>query len=130
VRELVAQTLSRHGYRVVTACDGAEAIAVFAPQASEVKLVLTDLQMPVLGGAALAMVLRRLQINLCIVAMSGSGSEADPSDCDFAAAFLVKPFQPETLLRLVHRLLHKPELLLAPAPEPQHGPESKTACLV
>jgi CheY-like chemotaxis protein len=118
VCELTAQTLNGHGYRAVTALDGAEAIAVFAPRAAEVRLLLTDLDMPVLGGAALARTLHRLQPDLRIIAMSGTGSAPKAVACELMSAFLAKPFQPETLLPLIHRVLHEPVPSTAPCPVP------------
>jgi CheY-like chemotaxis protein len=118
VCELTAQTLIGHGYRVVTARDGADAIAVFVPRATEVRLLLTDLDMPVLGGAALARALRRLQPDLRIIAMSGAGSAPKATACELMSAFLTKPFQPETLLPVIHRVLHEPASPTAPHPTP------------
>lgn len=105
VRELTAQILIDHGYRVLTACDGTDAIANFAPRASEVRLLLTDLQMPVLGGPALVAALRRLAPGLPVVAMSGADSGTSDGHKEFAAAFLAKPFQAETLLTVVRQTL-------------------------
>ena len=115
VREFTARILTDYGYRAVTACDGADAIAVFAPRAAEVRLLLTDLQMPMLSGAALAVALRRLQTGLPVVAMSGLDSDGSALDKDFAAAFLAKPFQAETLLSIVRRTLDEAR---TPAPSP------------
>ncbi|MDO8544578.1 MAG: ATP-binding protein [Opitutaceae bacterium] len=105
VREITTRVLTDHGYRVVTACDGAEAIALFTQRAPEVKLLLTDMQMPILGGADLAKVLRRLQPSLPAVAMSGQVEPDSVAPKGFATAFLVKPFQAETLLSLMRRTL-------------------------
>ena len=116
VCKLTAQTLIGHGYRAVTACDGADAIAVFVQRAAEVRLLLTDLGMPVLGGAALAHTLRRLQPGLRIIAMSGAGSAPKATASAFMSAFLAKPFQAETLLPLIHRVLHEPASPTAPHP--------------
>lgn len=120
VRELTAQILIDHGYRVLTACDGTDAIANFAPRASEVRLLLTDLQMPVLGGPALVAALRRLAPGLPVVAMSGADSGTSDGHKEFAAAFLAKPFQAETLLTIVRQTLDA----ATPSPdktEPQTG---------
>lgn len=106
VREFTAQVLIGHGYEVVTARDGAEAIAVFAPRVTQIRLLLTDLQMPMLGGVALAVALRRLQPALPIITMSGVDSQSTATQRNIAAAYLAKPFQAEALLSLVHRLLH------------------------
>jgi len=123
VCELTAQTLIGHGYRAVTACDGTDAIAVFVPQAAEVRLLLTDLYMPLLGGAALARALRRLQPDLRIIAMSGAGSAPKAAACELMSAFLAKPFQPETLLPLIHRVLHEHAPPTGPHPTPADGAE-------
>jgi DNA-binding NtrC family response regulator len=72
--------------------------------------------MPVLGGAALAHTLRRLQPGLRIIAMSGAGSAPKATASEFMSAFLAKPFQAETLLPLIHRVLHEPASPTAPHP--------------
>jgi PAS domain S-box-containing protein len=109
VRLLAAEILNGYGYRTVTACDGADAIAVFAPRAAEVRLVLTDLQMPLLGGAALALALRRLRPDLRIIAMSGTESRnSHARHREFASAYIAKPFQAPMLLLLVRATLDAP----------------------
>jgi PAS domain S-box-containing protein len=118
VCELTAQTLIGHGYRVVTACDGADAIAVFVPRAAEVRLLLTDLQMPLLSGPSLVEALRRLQPGLRVVAMSGVASRSSRAYQKFTTAFLAKPFQPETLLAIVRRSLDEDPPPTAPRPVP------------
>jgi two-component system cell cycle sensor histidine kinase/response regulator CckA len=106
VCQLAAQVLSGYGYRTITACDGADAIAVFAPRAAEVQLLLTDLQMPMLGGPALATALRRLRPNLPIIAMSGVESRnSNTAHKEFTTAYIAKPFQTETLLSIVRETL-------------------------
>lgn len=108
VRDMVALMLEKHGYRVLTACDGAEAVTVFAAHADEVQLLLTDLQMPLLGGPDLAAALHRIRPGLPIIAMSGAGSTAIRSQPPFASAFIPKPFTLEILLPTVHEALHRP----------------------
>jgi len=108
VRLMAAQILSDYGYRVVTARDGAEAIAAFAPRAAEIRLVLTDMDMPMLGGKDLATALRRMQPALHILAMSGTDSLGSVTHNEFATAFLAKPFQAETLLSIVRSALDSP----------------------
>ncbi len=126
VRLITAQILTAYGYRTVTACDGADAIAVFAPRAAEMRLLLTDLQMPMLGGPALATALRRLRPDLPIVAMSGVDSLGSGTLKEFTTAFLAKPFQAETLLAIVRQKLDEarpPPALVSPwaSPLPSDG---------
>lgn len=113
VRTMAADILKGHGYQTLTAGDGAEAIAVFAAHLPEVRVLLTDLQMPLLDGAALASVLHRLKPGLPVITMSGVDGGNQPAGQEVATAFLAKPFRAETLLAIVHNALAK-----APAPEP------------
>lgn len=109
IRDITTAMLARHGYRVIAARDGTEALALFAPRDREVRIVITDLNMPRLDGAAIAGVVRRLNPGVKILAISGLSS-ADRSPAKppaFADAFLAKPFSIEALLVGVHRLLHR-----------------------
>ena len=46
------RTLEAFGYRVLLASDGAEAVALYAQHQAEIAVVLTDMMMPVMDGAA------------------------------------------------------------------------------
>lgn len=109
VRDLITAILTHHGYRILTARDGVEAVALFAPRGAEVALVITDVNMPNLDGTALAGVLRRLQPALKVITVSGMAQESrpEPTEGTRPSAFLPKPFKAEALLRLVHQLLHE-----------------------
>jgi PAS domain S-box-containing protein len=108
VRELTRTILGRSGYRTIVAVDGAEAAAMFARYAAEIRLVMTDLQMPNLDGQSLCRALRRLNPAVKLIAFSGmseSLSTLEPLASEFADVFLAKPFRPEALLAAVHSLL-------------------------
>jgi PAS domain S-box-containing protein len=109
IRNMCAAMLSRHGYRVLTAADGTEAIALFAPRSSEIRVVITDISMPNLDGATLASVVGRLNPKVKILAVSGhtADSRGQPPASGVSHAFLVKPFRPDMLLATVDRLLHE-----------------------
>ena len=108
VRDLATIILTSHGYRVIGAGDGREAIERFVQQPTEIALVLTDLNMPRLDGDGLAVVLKRLQPDLGIVVMTGLGSfpggGAEARE-NLIAATLPKPFTRDELLRVVERAL-------------------------
>jgi two-component system, cell cycle sensor histidine kinase and response regulator CckA len=103
-----ADTVLRHaGYRVVTAPDGAEATTLFEARAGEFALVITDVDMPNVGGAALAGVIRAFSPQIKILAMSGLASrDSKVKPSEFADAFIEKPFRAEKLLSNVFALLH------------------------
>jgi nitrogen-specific signal transduction histidine kinase/ActR/RegA family two-component response regulator len=107
IREMTAAILSRHGYRVLTASDGTEAVAIFAARGSEISMIITDVRMPNLDGAALANVVLQLNPLVKILAMSGLSSGGQNGQMQrYAGAFLYKPFKIEALLHAVHGLLH------------------------
>jgi two-component system, cell cycle sensor histidine kinase and response regulator CckA len=109
IREIAAALLVRQGYRVIVGCDGVEAIGLFTQHSTEICLVVTDLNMPNLDGAALSLVLKRLRPDVPILAMTGLGSSQPAGSAriaDFANAKLQKPFTTEALLGAVNGLLH------------------------
>ena len=111
IREIITATLTGHGYRVLTAGDGIEAVALFAPRSAEIKLVITDLHMPGLEGGTLAIVLRRLDPAVRLLAMSGMAAGKNPTSPlpdIFHGAFMMKPFTIETLLKTVRQQLPEP----------------------
>jgi PAS domain S-box-containing protein len=110
IRTVSSAILKQFGYRVLTAVDGTDAVAQFMPHAQEVALVITDVDMPNLGGAGLAQILHRINPQLKILAMSGLASKDQTvRPVDFAAAFIEKPFSVSTFLEFVHRLLQGDE---------------------
>jgi CheY-like chemotaxis protein len=68
---ITGQTLKAFGYRVLTATDGAEALAVYAKHEDEIAVVLTDMMMPVLDRAAMIRALVRINPFIKIIAASG-----------------------------------------------------------
>ena len=106
VRDMAADALARHGYRVITAGDGAEAVALFARETTGIAMVITDMKMPRMDGNALAQVLQDLQPGLRLLAMSGQavGPHAPHTD-RFGDAVIYKPFKIPALVREVRRVL-------------------------
>jgi CheY-like chemotaxis protein len=99
--------LTRHGYRVMVAGDGAEALVLFKARRREIDLVITDLDMPHLAGSELAAMARKVNPDVPIVAISGVQPGKDPrSPGNSMNAFLLKPFTAESMLAVVHGLLH------------------------
>lgn len=108
-RDVAQATLARQGYRVLAAASGAEAVSMFIPRVDEIQLLITDVHMPTIDGAALSHILRRFRPGLKILALSGlsrsTAAETEKPE-EFASDFLAKPFKPEALLTKVHALLH------------------------
>jgi DNA-binding NtrC family response regulator len=106
IRDMAAAALARSGFRVLTAGDGAEAVALFAQGKADIKMVITDMKMPKMDGNTLAQVLRHVQPGLRMLAMSGqtSGPYA-PHAGRFGDAILYKPFKVQALVTEVLRVL-------------------------
>lgn len=96
-------TLAAHGYEVVTAADGAEAIAAAAQTRPD--LIMLDLGMPRLDGIEVIQALRGWT-NAPIIVVSGRTGSADKVDALDAGAddFVTKPFQVDELLARLRAL--------------------------
>ena len=103
VRDLTRHTLERHGYQVLTATDGAEGVALFAQNRDHVALVVTDMAMPVMDGAATILALHRIDARLPVIATSGHdpGGRLTRSIQGKIRHFLPKPYDPGQLLAAV-----------------------------
>lgn len=107
IRSTTRAVLERHGYRVLEASDGADGIAVFATHAADVRVVVTDLMMPVMDGAAMLQVLTGLAPDVPVIAASGMATSRDVQRAvvQGASAFLAKPYTGTELLRTIARVL-------------------------
>lgn len=107
VRNVTKQTLEAFGYRVKTAADGAEGVAVFAELRSQIAVVLTDIMMPVLDGHAAIRVMRKMQPSLPVIAASGLEVHAKSIMAESGAfsRFLPKPYTAQMLLTTIRDAL-------------------------
>jgi PAS domain S-box-containing protein len=107
VRAVTTRTLEAFGYRVLTAEDGAEAIAVFVQHRHEIAAVITDLMMPVMDGAATIHALRRVDPTVKIIAASGLAANESSTQLRGQGVnhFLAKPYSAPSMLRVLDYLL-------------------------
>lgn len=104
IRELARATLERYNYRVITAANGAEAVATVAQRGAEIDGLIMDLMMPVLDGHAAMTRIQQLQPRLYAVAMTGLHTHdaiAHALDSGFQSV-LAKPFATEALLHMFY----------------------------
>jgi two-component system, cell cycle sensor histidine kinase and response regulator CckA len=106
ILQVTRQTLESFGYQVLTAADGAEGVAVFAERKDEIKLILTDMMMPVMNGAATIKAIQKIDKNSKIIASSGleNGNEKEALNLG-AKLFLRKPYTAKTLLESLRDIL-------------------------
>jgi CheY-like chemotaxis protein len=94
--------LEGHGYRVLTATDGAQALELF--DHNDVDLVVLDYYMPGLNGGEVAAELRRRSPNVPIIFFSAYFS-LPPQALELANAFITKGEAPDVLIEKIERLL-------------------------
>ena len=107
-QEITKAIFNKYGYRVLTASDGTEALALFAQHKDDIDLVMTDMVMPFLDGPATINALRRLDPNVRIIAASGLSENEHRAAELTNSTFLLKPFTTEKLLATVDRVLKSP----------------------
>ncbi len=110
VRELVCTVLKDSGYDVICASNGIEALQMSEEHQGRIKLMITDVVMPQLGGLDLARRLAVLRPETRVLYVSGY-SENDMSEQGILASdleFLEKPFTPQALTRKVREVLQSP----------------------
>lgn len=104
MNRLVAATILRYyGAVIQEACNGIEALEVLRNHATD--LVLMDIQMPEMNGYDATMEIRRLGINIPVVAMTANGyrSETDKYLAVGMNDLITKPFREDELLDIVSK---------------------------
>ena len=108
VRRLVSAVLRRHGFSIIEAANGREALTALAER-YDVDLVISDVLMPELGGRELAKQLQRDRPEMPVLFISGYTNQElanEGGSLDADATFLAKPFSSQQLMGAVSTLLH------------------------
>jgi CheY-like chemotaxis protein len=108
VREFAVAVLRSHGYRVLQAGSGIDALEVWKWHGSRIALLVTDLVMPDgLGGVELAARLRKEKPALKVVLTSGyaSGAIGEEFRPPAGTHFIQKPYRPQVLAQAVRDAL-------------------------
>jgi len=107
VRDLVRRALVRFGYTVLEAVGAAEAQDLCARHGGAIQLLLTDVVLPGLGGAELAVQITGRRPDCRVLYMSGYTDDAIAHQGVLAPGtwFIEKPFTPQALARKVRAVL-------------------------
>ncbi|MBW4460759.1 MAG: response regulator [Nodosilinea sp. WJT8-NPBG4] len=107
IREVTKATLEAYNYRVITACDGLDAIALYVQHQQDIRLVIMDLMMPALDGATTLRILHKLNPQVHIITVSGLPYQNDEptSIAVETQSFLPKPYTVDELLQVVGEAL-------------------------
>jgi PAS domain S-box-containing protein len=101
IRNFAKQILEIHGYSVVTAVDGQQALDLYIRQRDRFDLVILDLTMPHMSGSEVLTRIRNLDPHANVILSSGYPS----GETYRASAFLPKPYRADTLIRVVREVL-------------------------
>lgn len=107
VRGLGAKVLRQHGYNVLEAEDGQEALEVAQQYNGEIQLLLTDVVMPNMGVTDLAQQLKATRTGIKVLFTSGyaDGSIVLEGVLEPGVEFMKKPYSPADLLERVREVL-------------------------
>jgi CheY-like chemotaxis protein len=110
VRNLACRGLRDHGYSVIQARNGVEALRYVKRNPGTVDLVISDVVMPEMGGRELGQQLAQIEPNLTVLYMSGYTGEdvVQRGLLDPGAPFQQKPFTPVALATKVRAMLDQP----------------------
>jgi CheY-like chemotaxis protein len=103
VRMMVRRILQAEGYHVLEAGEGLEAFEIASRTGQSIRLLLTDMVMPHMGGRELAERLTSVHPQMKVVYMTGYTEQAIAD-----APFLHKPFTPKGLLAKLREVLNTP----------------------
>jgi two-component system, cell cycle sensor histidine kinase and response regulator CckA len=111
LRKLMSEILSEGGYRVLEAANGQEA-EFFVQKCieGELHLLLTDVEMPGMGGRELAQKVRILHPEVKVLFTSGYPDVSDTRNATLqpGTVFLQKPFSTGLLIHKVREVLESP----------------------
>ncbi len=110
VRDVTARMLRGHGYTVLEAATGDEALRVASEHGGKkIHLLLTDVVMPQMSGEVLASKLKAERPDIRVIFFSGYPGEAIAQHgvLDGGVAFLEKPFSPSVLASKVRAVLDR-----------------------
>jgi len=107
IREITSSILESHGYKVLTANDGAEAIRVYTQNREKINVVLMDMMMPVMDGKACIRALHKVNPEIKIIAVSGLAEKEKPAkfSSTHVKAFLPKPYAAKRLLKTIDEVI-------------------------
>jgi two-component system, cell cycle sensor histidine kinase and response regulator CckA len=110
LRRLAGRGLARHGYRVLEAATGEEALTILDQHLQDVSIIVTDLMLPGMSGRELADRVKDRCADIKILYTSGFTADAAVHDgVEHATlAFLQKPYTPAALAAKIRLVLDGP----------------------
>jgi CheY-like chemotaxis protein len=119
ILDMSQAALETHGYRVLTAKDGAEAVTLYAQHKGDVSVVVIDMMMPLMDGAATIRALRQLDPDVKLSAVSGL---VETDRAGHVAGVGSLPFLRKPYITALHNVVNGTP---RPAPDPLSRPAGK-----
>ncbi|MEM7617101.1 MAG: response regulator [Pseudomonadota bacterium] len=109
MREMVNFTLVREGMEVIQAEDGVEALEMANDNKNNIDIVITDINMPNMDGITLIAELRKVSefkyIPILTLTTESDASKKEEGKKAGATGWIVKPFNPEKLIKVINKVL-------------------------
>ena len=107
LRMLLQTMLEEHGFTVIAATDGEEAIEMFKQHKDEVGVILSDLGLPKLGGWDAFLKMKEIQPDLQGILASGYFEESVKEEIIKSGAnnFIQKPYNPPEIVAMLQDIL-------------------------
>ena len=112
IRSFIVINLTRSGYEVEQAADGAEALRIFDAAGGDFDVAILDIMMPEMDGITLCKELRKRSSDFGIIMLSAKTQEMDKVTGLFVGAddYVTKPFSPSELMARVDAVYRRVEM--------------------
>ena len=99
--------LESKGYKVISAHDGPEAVAIFAREMNAVSVVLTDMSLPFMDGLTLIRTLKKIKPSVPFIASTGQSQNVHAQELEKLGVtnLLTKPYDTQKLLEALRQAL-------------------------
>jgi PAS domain S-box-containing protein len=120
ILETTKISLETYNYRVMTARDGIEAIALYAQYQDDISIVLMDMMMPSMDGVTTTRTLQKINPLVKIITVSGLAASEKLTGNTAVKAFIAKPYTTKELLQTLHSVLYQESISAESANQWQH----------
>ncbi|KAF3891199.1 response regulator [Tolypothrix bouteillei VB521301] len=107
IQEITKASLEAYNYKILTANDGVEAIALYAQYKDTIRVVLMDMMLPLLDGLTAIRTIQKINPHVKVIATSGlmSSSKLAAATGNGVQKFLPKPYTVKELLYALQTVL-------------------------
>jgi CheY-like chemotaxis protein len=107
LRESISTYLNLHGYKVLEAANGAQALPIASQHAGSIQALITDMILPKMSGAEVAREVAKMSPEVVMLFMSGYTDREliDYDPARLTTVFLQKPFTLQTLLQKLREMI-------------------------